>query len=480
MNKLIKKTESMIYGINYGKINFAKLVNLAIAQINHNKPKYDVNGNIVVEMNLEECGKYLKYKSKSISDVKRSLDRLIKDGMKNNLIESESKDEFGITTEGNFLITGFKTSTKTNKVTITFNSYFNSKILVKYNDLAKDEFISNRYIKYNMGMFDDCSNSDTLALYELFNLYSYKEDELFVITLSELKKYLDIKHQNVNSGKGKRKIKNETYLDYKIFKRTILSPSLKYIREKTDIDVVITKEERRKYTYVLNGEEKTVSDVDKICFRIKKKLKDVSLYQDTFFDMAAEFGTSVEKISEAIKKATAIMREENGIDIEEVQVVGLFKVCEDINLVRAALIDANSKSAIKNKGGYAYETILRVMQNNEEESYKKKIRAYYLAQKEKKDKKPVYKLTKQDRSFKSLVEIYEFYLETTGYVSEEDVNKMTRCLIKYTPETIKRSILNSSRYLEKNNRVLNGFGYVEMMLENNAFTRKEKQDIVEG
>lgn len=477
MNTIVKKSKPMITSIIYGKINFVMLVNMAIAQINHSKPVFDSEGNIVVELSLTKCAEILGYSlEQQPRAIKKNIDRLLNNGLKENLITVLDNAQ---ETEKRFLITGYKTSTKTDKITIFFNKYFASMILVNYTEKDGMYSVNNRFIKYDLNMFLGCSSANTLAIYELLNLYSYKKDSVFSISYDDLRKYLDIKDSKVNAGRGKSRIKFESYLSYKNFKHDILTPAVEYINNNTDIKVTVVKEDKIKYTYELNKEKKVVSSVDKIYFKIDRK-EEKKYNINPITDLASDMNLSIEEALQGVRYLQNYLKEKDGIYLEELQVINLYKISnQDATLVRCAVLDAKYKS-VDDIGAYAYTIIKKVIAEESIESYKTQIRKITKAVKDSKKRnkeKEVFKLEGLNATSPSLVEVYEYYLDLTGMVSEEDVDRMSRCLISYNVASIKKAILNSYKILSKKGNDLKSFKYVETMLNKNVFNGRKKESV---
>ena len=326
MNTIVTKTEKMIGKIKSRKINFLNILNLSLANIDTNHPKKNDDGNIVVTLGLTECADFLGLEYSHKRNLKVVIDRILKDGISESILTLKNTEE-----ESNvkvFLV-GYKTSTKTDTIKLEINPYFLSYIATTY--VKNDEMKFNRYIRYDFNMLRGCKSTYTVALYELLNLYSYKEGKhLYDITFDALKEFLDITHRNVavkksnnqikpkaNGEKRKRKLTKETYMDYKEFKHSILSPALKYINENTDMSVSIVKEDRCKKTYSIDGEEKEVYSADKIYFKIVKKeemkIKDGYLYATAKKLKVSEDALSakLKEISKTLRKYSVYATEEN-------------------------------------------------------------------------------------------------------------------------------------------------------------------------
>ena len=466
MNVITTKTEFLVMNVNYNKINFGKLISLAVAQINQFEPKLDTKGNIVATLPLRECADFLGYEATSDRYLKDSIDRLIKSGMKENLLTlTSTKDE----TEKHFLITGYKTSVKKDTIELFFNKDLMDKIFV--NSLDDDRRFMNRYVIYDVTMFKDCSNADTLFLYEFFKLYVYKKEkynQAFKTTVDELKKLLDINHKVVNAGKGKQKIKLESYKDYKTFKHFVLSPALKFINKHTDITVKIISEERREAQYTLNGVTKTIKEVDDIVFLIERK-SDSKYSSSIAHEIAMETGNNLESVKEIIVKNTEILNKA-GINVDKKQVAVLLKLCNDISLVKLSLWDATRIDAVNDIGAFAYSKIKTAKENKELKVLKTRLKESYDSSRKIKKKKPTkYKLDNIDSKDASLVELYNLYNDLIGNVTEKDVAMMKRAMTEFHNFQIKNAILYAVKFKNKKGEKINSFKYIATCLNKRIF-----------
>lgn len=465
MKTIIKKTEYMIEKIKYKKINFAILINLALGSIDHNKPKFDEDKNIIAEINMDDCAKILGYSCSNKSSMKRSIDRLLNNYVKENIISIKDSTSIEINES---LIKRFKTSIKRNTITIYFNNVFTNDILIKYKD-DNNEVNYNRYIKYNYDMFFQCKNAYTLALYELLKLYSYKKS--YNITLKDLKKYLGIYCMEGDSEEKNEEATSISYLEYKDFKKTILSPAIKYINNNTDIEVSIIKEDKVKRKCVILGKEKVFWDAEKVNFEIK-----VTKESNYLEEFANDVGIEIKKIRPFIKYAIDELIKFN-IVVNEDEVISLFRLCKDMNLVIYSIIESASKKNTKTLIGRSYNTIERVLSNGEVEIYKKRMKLYCKDIKKKQSKKQHSELVGEDSRNKVLVDIYEEYKFFAYIVTEDDIEKMKVCLIQYNNEKIKKYIRESGKMLLKSNKNLYGFGFVKKMLDNGVFEGNKKLKI---
>lgn len=471
MNAITIKTEFLVKNINYDKINFGKLISMALAQVNQYEPKLDSKGNIVSTVSLKECADFLGYEAQSDRYLKDSIDRLIKTGMKENLLTLiETKEE----TERHFLITGFKTSVKKDTVEIFFNKDLTEKIFVRSLD---DKKVINRYIIYDITMFRDCANADIMALYELFKLYSYKKEKFnqsYVTTVADLKKHLDITHTKVKAGKGKQKMKSESYKDYKEFKHSILSPAIKFINKYTDITVKILSEARQKSVYTLNGIEKSFTDVTDISFLIENKIN--SKYSNVAYEIAMESGNDLESIKETISKNTIVLNNA-GIEIDEKQVAVLLKLCNDISLVKLVLWEASRIDDVKDIGAFAYSRIKKAKEDNTLKVLKTGLKySYSKTVKPTKKEKVDYKLDKIDSKDAALVELYNLYRSSTGHITAKDVDMIKRAMTEFYNFQIKNAINYAVTTKSKEGKKINSFKYIETCLQRRMFGDRVSYD----
>lgn len=461
MNKIVTKTEDMITLIQYNKINFASVMTLALGQISHGAPEIDEAGDIVATLNLRECAEFLGYKTENLSDTKDVFSRLIKNGAKEcwKTIEN-SKDR----TAERILITSFDVSAKYNYIKISFNKTLMNNILVTKENKT-------RYITYDFSMFKNCSKADTLALYELFKLYSFKQSGVFDITFDNIKRFLNIEHRNVPTKKGKRKLTNETYMDYNLFKKKILSPSIKYINENTDLKITIIKENRKKHTYSVNNEEKVITTLDKIWFKIEEK-KDFVKTSTVINDISVKVGASYSEIEEKVNFVTKTIGE-YGIDVDFNQIAVLTRLCLDFKLVKYVLLEAYENEKIIDKGAFAYSRIIDLVENKETESYKTIMADRFENNNKNKED---YSLTKEQLANEDLVNICELYKLYSGRLVEQDVDGIIRCLSKHNTVKIIAAINALFPKMRKKGKTINSFKFIEYMLDKGTFVNKNKKE----
>lgn len=408
---------------------------------------------------------------------KKNIDRLIKSGIEDNLLTI--KDTFD-TTEKHFLITGFKTSTKKDRIDLFFNKDLKDNLFIKSQETGK--FV-NRYVVYDIDMFKDCSNADVMKLYELFKLYSYKKEKLnesYQITFKELKSYLDMVDKSVSAGKGKRKIKNESYKDYNVFKKMILNPAIKYINDHTDIVVTILDEVRKKGEYELNGVKKEFVDVNTITFLIDNKTK-VSSSLPVIHEISLEIGKSLESVNDMIVKTTQDLCN-SGVKIEEAQVAVLYKVCKDIVLVKLVLWSTSREKNINDIGALAYRRIHDAVIKGNTKTLKASLQLEYTKVRDviaKKEKTKNITLDKADLGNKELVEVYDLAKKWTTRITKEDVHAMKLALMEYHVFQIKAAANYAINVKSKEGKFISSFKYIKKCLDKKMFGDRESYAYME-
>lgn len=465
MYNIVKKTEYMVKELTYSHINFAMIVALALGRIEQDKILTSVEENIKVTLPLLECAEFLGYKNNNPKTSKDSISALIKKGIKETLVTvSDSNDEL----ERKMLITEYKTSLKRNEIIIFFNKELLSRMYIKYKD-ENGDICKNRYIYYNLEMFRGCSNLYTYYLYELFKLYSYKKDT-YDLTFEELKSYLNIEHKNVEGNNELKNIKNKSYVDYKIFKRTILSPAIKYINENTDLNIDIIKEIKNKAKYIFNGKENEVVSLERIFFKISNK-KNSPYKVGIMSELAKFYRESIEESELRIENLRRALKKEK-INVSKNQIVVLILSCKDETLVKFVLLEGRDKKKVTNLGAYAYKKINMLLDNDEVEKYKK-----IMIEKYKNNKKKIkkFELTEEMKKDEKLVRIYEVYKINKDSVTENDVKAMMDCLLKYSDERIISAINICFDEAVKKGITINSFNYVKKMLEDGRFNGRGKK-----
>ena len=289
--------------------------------------------------------------------------------------------------------------------------------------------------------------------------------------MKDLKKYLGIYCMEGDSEEKNEEATSISYLEYKDFKKTILSPAIKYINNNTDIEVSIIKEDKVKRKCVILGKEKVFWDAEKVNFEIK-----VTKESNYLEEFANDVGIEIKKIRPFIKYAIDELIKFN-IVVNEDEVISLFRLCKDMNLVIYSIIESASKKNTKTLIGRSYNTIERVLSNGEVEIYKKRMKLYCKDIKKKQSKKQHSELVGEDSRNKVLVDIYEEYKFFAYIVTEDDIEKMKVCLIQYNNEKIKKYIRESGKMLLKSNKNLYGFGFVKKMLDNGVFEGNKKLKI---
>ncbi|WP_066895985.1 replication initiation protein [Clostridium nigeriense] len=468
MDNIVKKTEYMIKELRYSHINFAMIVALALGKIEQNEILTSVEEDIKVSLPLLECAEFLGYKNNNPKTSKDSISALIKKGIKETLVTVyDSNDEL----ERKILITEYKTSLKRNEIIIFFNKELLSRMYIKYKD-ENGNICSNRYIHYNLEMFRGCSNLYTYYLYELFKLYSYKK-VTYDLTFEQLKSYLNIEYKNVEGNNELKNTKNKSYVDYKIFKRTILSPAIKYINENTDLNIDIIKEIKNKRKYIFNGKENEVVSLERIFFKISNN-KNSKYKVGIMSDLAKLYGESIEESELRIEKLREALKNEK-VYVDKNQIVVLILSCKDETLVKLALLEGRDKKKVTNLGGYVYNRISELLENDEVDNYKKVMIEKYknnikkIKNNKKKIKNKQFELTEEMRKDEKLVRIYEVYKINKGSVMENDVKAMMDCLLKYNYERIESAIHICFNEAINKGIIINSFNYIKKMLEDGRF-----------
>ena len=175
----------------------------------------------------------------------------------------------------------------------------------------------------------------------------------------------------------------------------------------------------------------------------------------------------IEKLRRALKNEK--------INISKNQIVVLILSCKDETLVKFVLIEGRDKKKVKNLGGYAYNRIIELVENDEVEIYKKVMSKKYTNDK-KKIKNKQFELTEEMRKDEKLVRIYEVYKINKGSVTENDVKAMMDCLPKYNDKRIISAINICFDEAIKKGIIINSFNYVKKMLEDGRFNGRDKKN----